>query len=287
MGIGKGLGEKISKLNLHWFASQPYIALAKTIEIDKLSECVTRAYSIFPNQYDWYKKGLGLALGLLLAGIASPGLADGFDQPATGVPGRREPGGTRSGSCNLTNGSIPLTMLVPESTMGLTTMAYPWFFWFVGSYPEAQWAEFVLLQEDGESAYRTEFIVSGQEGIVGLQLPKTLNLAPLSVDQNYSWEVRLICEEGLSPTIIGGIKRVEPEPDVATQLEMTQGLEQVAILIENGFWFDTLNILMELQCTTPESQEIAYVWQALLEDEAVKLEHLEEQSFTHVCPHQP
>ncbi len=62
----------------------------------------------------------------------------------------------------------------------------------------------------------------------------------------------------------GDIRRIEPSPELKTQLEKVTPLERAALYGKAGIWFDTVGTLAELKRAQPEDAILADVWKQLL-----------------------
>lgn len=238
---------------------------------------------------------LSLVLTVGMASLPLVALAGNFKPPSRGVPGRREGGGTRDG-CTLGNASTrPMRALLPAfmeqetnqqkkmAAIGLTTKAYPKFFWYL---PQTQGGkvEFTLYRGEQEApgniVYKTTFEPSrpqttaggrkvSQAGIYSLTLPENANVAPLEVGKVYRWSVELICPGIKQGTLSvgGGVERVPLDARLTNALKAAQ--DPTDAYAENGLWFDLVETLAQRRCS-PNSGAVA-PWQELLKSDEVKL----------------
>ncbi len=198
-------------------------------------------------------------------------------------PGRRVGGGTRGESC-LKDSAIPLTALVPQTNLGLTTEAYPQFFWFMPKV-SARMVEFTLYDVDEELLnrkliYKAMLPVSETGGITNLKLTPDNKVSPLTVGQTYRWSVAVVC----NPTnresdlvVDGWIRRVQPESQVREQLSKGGLRDRAIASARNGIWYDALSMVSQLQCTNPNET----VWRNLLE--SVGLSEVGQQPLSQLC----
>jgi len=203
-----------------------------------------------------------------------------YTPPASGLPGRREAGGTRSGSC--INNSQPenlqpddpqpgdsqnLVALMPPDNYGGTVTGYPTLFWQVPS-NQAAAIELILFDEADNEIYRTQLQITGEAGIVSLTLPAHAGMPPLEVGELYRWSFSLICDSGDRSADIyteGWIQRVEPAPDLIAQLEATAESDRPAIYAAAGLWHDALSAIAEQRRADPEDVAASARWHNLLE----------------------
>ncbi|MEO0968412.1 MAG: DUF928 domain-containing protein [Cyanobacteria bacterium J06639_18] len=90
-----------------------------------------------------------------------------FKPPNRGTPPATAGGATRS-SCTEKKGY--LTSLIPKQKLGLTVNEHPTFFWHM-SKPEVKTAEFLLLDENDDLVYETNFNLPKKPGIFAFTLP--------------------------------------------------------------------------------------------------------------------
>jgi len=223
--------------------------------------------------------------------------AEPFQPPNRGLPGRREGAATRG--CVLGHPSR-LMALLPDTNLGLTTEAYPTFFWYMPR-SQARFVEFSLYQTNQEGdrqlIYSSTLSVTSEAGIARVSLPTHSGLPPLAVGQDYQWSVAIICNPNNRRgdlRVDGWVHRIEPEPDLAQALATADRSEQVSLYARHGIWFDAVAALAELQLAAPEDAELQGRWQELLE--SVGLEAIAEQPFLGMaipplpalsCPLQP
>ena len=162
----------------------------------------------------------------------------------------------------------PLTALVPSSksgTFGLTTETHPTFFVYLPK-PTAQSAEFVLTTKDGQDVYRATMPLSGQSGLVSVQLPAT---APaLGVGQFYQWHFSVICDpnDRVKDNLVSAwVQRVQPDPALAAKLADASARQRPGIYADAGIWQDTLTTLAALRRAHPADPTLIKDWNSLLE----------------------
>lgn len=203
-----------------------------------------------------------------------------FKPPRRGIPGRREGAGTRGPVC--VPGSTKLTVLLPETNIGLTTAEYPQFFWFVPA-TSAKSMKFVLFRGSEQDPaqqliYEKILKTPSQPGVVSLTLPNNTNVLPLIMGQDYYWSVTLLCnadEPSQNVYVDGWVQRVPIDFTLARQIASAQPSDRPALYAQNGFWFDTLSTLATLRCTQPKDPTLAQSWTDLLN--SVNLNNIAEQ----------
>jgi hypothetical protein len=128
----------------------------------------------------------------------------------------------------------------------------------------AQTAEFSLFDEQMNGIYQMSVPVS-KAGLVSIPLPDTA--PPLAKDKPYYWTVALACNpsDRTDDWVVGGwIERAEPSATLKQQLANVTAVERVSLYAKQGFWYEALNTLVELQHTQPNHPVIATTWAELM-----------------------
>jgi hypothetical protein len=215
---------------------------------------------------------LSISLAVLGATLPAIALTINFNLPKRGLPGRREGGGTRGNE---------LVAILPKTNLGLTTAAYPRFFWAVPKGIQATVAEFTLYQGTAATPnamfiYRTTFRTAEQPGIASLKLPSDLS-PPLAIGQDYHWTVTVATNlENLgdpqrSFKVSGWVQRVEPDQTFTDQLKQTSPRDRAGLYAANGYWFDTLEALAQVHCQSPSDAAVQANWSMLMKAPGVEL----------------
>ncbi|QLE58455.1 DUF928 domain-containing protein [Nostoc sp. TCL26-01] len=195
-------------------------------------------------------------------------------------PGGRVRGGAKRGTCPSVKTEltalVPFTQNTPTVTnvFGMTTQAHPTFLFYVPyakntTYP----AEFVLQDQESNSVYEKAIALPEQPGIISISLPTTI--PPLALNKQYRWFFSVYCDQQKqSPPIYveGVIKRVNLNQATIQQLQTASPLQQSAIYMKNGIWFEALNILAQLRRKNPLDTAAQEQWQNLLT--SIKLEDI-------------
>ncbi len=233
---------------------------------------------------------LGVMLGLLVCSLPLVALAVEFRPPRRGLPGRREGGGTRDPLACIQGKPAQLTAVIPQTNLGLTTAAYPRFFWFMPkTSPRVKYAEFTLTAvnenlEDTTPVYTSTFRISGTPGIASLALPADATIPPLEMNKDYRWSVSILCNPNNSKqniTVTGWVQRVAPGAEFAGQLARSSSHDRAALYAKNGYWFDTLTILAAEHCAKPNDSALATSWSELMK--SVNLEAIATQPLVQQC----
>lgn len=191
-----------------------------------------------------------------------------------GTPDNTEAGGTRGDSSCLTSDQS-LILLVPPNNLNYTTNAYPSFAWYMPP-NSASAVKFTLYDQNYQELYTVESSLpqspeqskSGQ--IMSLSLPDSIGLQPLAINQQYPWEISLICDQVYRLDNVKAESIIERLPLSSSLENSLEGanLEQQIILYANAdpypFWSDTLTSLMNLRRLEPNNQEVEEAWDKLL-----------------------
>ena len=218
-----------------------------------------------------------LLTSLLLSAWGSAAFADRYVPKRSGIPGRRESGGTR-GACvdtsmsnsSQTNSSqtkaIQATALIPEDS-GTTVSAYPTMFWSVPA-TAPTFGEFVLLDQETE-VYSSRFQLSGKPGVIAISLPSDSGIPPLQVGKDYRWKFQVVCGNEQFMATEGNIQRVQPSAELLKKLQTASLSDRAMIYAQEGIWYSALENLAALRRAQPNDAKIENRWQELLE--SVKL----------------
>lgn len=185
------------------------------------------------------------------------------------APGRRIAGGSRSPqekNCSL--GQNPLTAIVPNSNIGLTTQANPTLFFYI---PQTS-ATLELVLRDQDKEYKQTYKSSEKGGIVSIPFNKALE-----VGKEYRWSLAIVCnpeQRSKDKFVQGAIKRVKTEPQLASKLATATPQERANLYAQAGIWQDSLASLAQSLSSNPSNAELKAEWQALLTSKSVGLNNL-------------
>lgn len=234
------------------------------------------------------------SLGLVLGGFPLRAIAQEYNPPDVGLPGRREGGGTRGcwnelATTNSTQTSsqssveeLP-TALTPAENLGYTTSERPTFFFYIPQlYAEkAVAADFMLVDEQGNEVYSTTFQPSHTANVISVTLPADSG-STLESGKPYQWSFGLTCnldDRSGDRVMDGWIQRIEPTAALETALANAAPAELPGLYAQSGIWYDALTSLVALHAT-PASQ-ITTQWSNLLN--SVGLGHIAEAAFAQCC----
>jgi hypothetical protein len=168
----------------------------------------------------------------------------------------------------------PLTLIIPQSGKTLTASANPAFYWYLP--PNNGIAvEFNLRDSQNQLIYTTRQMItentlatSNSGKIMGLKLPSFNNFSGLKTGQEYSWEVKLICDQnepGELPGSMGIVERIPLNREIRDVLPTVSTEESLGIYIDANLWHETINTMIRLQKEKPDDPEIEAAWQKLMD----------------------
>lgn len=208
-----------------------------------------------------------------------------FIPPNRGTP-KETAGGATRGGCDFVGDKV--IALVPKTNYGLTLSNHPTFYWFVPKIPlrdvPVNVAQFVLLDERGDSIFETAFALNNNPGIIGFTpTEKTLNL---EIGKPYHWFLNVYCgseESEIYQTVDGWIERTKGSPELSQKVKTATTSQLSSIYAGSGIWYDALDNLIHQRCTAPEDERVKNNWRALLVSASVGLDDLVSKSLVDVC----
>lgn len=147
---------------------------------------------------------------------------------------------------------VPLTALIPQSGLGLTTREHPTLFVYVPPTTATQ-VHFTLRDSNRQGLYQTQLPIAPTGGILNITLPA--DSPELAVGSRYQWSLGLLCQSPQTdmPIASGHLQRVavsEAEAFVHQPL-----WAQANAYGQAGIWHDMLASLVALQQRQPHSDE--------------------------------
>jgi hypothetical protein len=135
-------------------------------------------------------------------------------------------------------------------------------------------AEFLLRDEtdkDPKDVYRVIYALpKSTKGVVspaGIKSLTIANLYPLEIGKAYHWDLALICNPSNrgEDIIVGGyIKRVQPDPTLASRLQQATPEDRIALYADARLWYETLGALVEVRRDRPNDSTLQEAWNTLL-----------------------
>ena len=161
-------------------------------------------------------------------------------------PGRkrtqaRKPGGYRGDSCNLQS-QDPVTLLVPQDHVPLTTLEHPTFFWNVSTVSHP--IRFTLYEPGQPEPVYVQNIAPTTPGIVALKLPLSTNALKIGVQ--YRWTVSVICNQFRPASNIYAKAWIER---IASPVSLEDRASCRSYYALSGIWYDALS------CQTKSTKE--------------------------------
>lgn len=234
-----------------------------------------------------FQAGLALLLGVAIAGAPLMAMAQQYNPPRRGIPGRREGAGTRSPNGRCIQGQKPFTVLAPTDNVGSSTSQTPKLFWYV-PVTVAKTAEFRLLSSTDQEIYTTTVALNGVPGVVSLQIPGEVT-ARMEPGKDYRWQFSLNCTPGdpsKNPFLEGIVQRVEANSALMDALTLaTTARDRASVYASAGIWQDAIATLAEQRCAQPNDRTLRTSWNTLLK--SVELEKFAQEPLTPSCPASP
>jgi hypothetical protein len=164
---------------------------------------------------------------------------------------------------------IPLTALIPQSNIGITSTEYPTFYFYI---PDANLegvkGELVLRNEKDKEIYKKTVPLKATDSIISFDLSNSPSLPPLEVGKSYYWVFTILFDEfdrSSNSDVAGWIKRVEPNSELKQQLNTVLPHRKPAIYAANGIWYEALSSLAKLRCSSPNDATLVSDWKSLLQ----------------------
>ena len=167
--------------------------------------------------------------------------------------------------------ALSLTALMPNpeidpNSLQLTTAASPQLFMYIPP-TSAESMQVFVKDEGGTDVYRTEPInIPAKSGVIAISIPETE--AQLEIGKNYRWIVAIICDsqKRRDDLVVSGLlRKIEPNSNLANQLENAEKTEYPSLYANNGIWLDAVTSLAELRYTEPDNSDLVNEWKELLE----------------------
>ncbi|MEO1209099.1 MAG: DUF928 domain-containing protein [Cyanobacteria bacterium J06638_20] len=186
-------------------------------------------------------------------------------------PGRRAAAGHRCGGWF--SGTRP-TVLVPESSTGLTSAEYPTFYFYVPPEVRGMEAKLLLVNEAGDFVSDRAIALPLEEGIMGV------SLTALEVGEVYEWYLSIVPrpdDPSANLVMYGSIQRIALNDHVQRQLDVLPPGDRAWLYNDWGLWFDAVNSLAQQRMQDPNNPQWQEQWNDLLL--SVDLEAIAPQSI--------
>ncbi|MFM2062949.1 MAG: hypothetical protein RLZZ507_2619 [Cyanobacteriota bacterium] len=170
-----------------------------------------------------------------------------------GAPQRTGAAGRRGNSCIITeNGQPSLTALMPTSdNHGQTVTDNPILYIYVPK-SSTKIGEFVVIDDQGNDIYRTNFTLPSQPGIVQLTIPTS---ASLKIGKTYQWYFTITCnpeDRSQDQSIFGALERTTLGSLLNTSLEQATPIKRAKIYAKNKIWYETISNVASVRTENPE-----------------------------------
>lgn len=190
----------------------------------------------------------------------------------TSPPGRGRPKGTAGGGSRpdrpfcLQNPTSPqrFVAMAPTQLVGLTTQESPTIWVYIPN-TTAKTLEFSLFSEKQEGIYQTNIPVK-TSGLLSIPLPP--DRVKLISGQSYSWAAALVCDpvRRSQDWLVEGWIQYQPlTAELQRQLVGASVEQQVKLYVQAGFWYEALNLYLELQRSHPNHASLTGLWADLLQ----------------------
>ena len=184
-----------------------------------------------------------------------------YQPPQRGAPQARVGGGTRG-----IGGDVPELQVLAPDHVGLTTQAQPTLYWYAHS-PVSAHIEFALIDETSIDPLLE--LETGKVKVTGVQ---HLNLADhnitLSPGVPYQWSIALIMDEDSRSTDViasGVVELIEPNKEMKSRIDASQGTDLVAAYANEGVWYDALDTISTMIEKSPTDQQLVAIRATLLD----------------------
>ena len=213
---------------------------------------------------------LMLIIGTFWIGLRTAQAQVFIPPPDQDTPKNGTGGASRSGDlcAQLTESEVAtgpsMTALLPESQYGSTLSPTPTILVYLPESTGEGEAFFSLKDQERNLHYKTNIPLSGETGIVSIQLPSE---AALDVDKVYQWFFTVECDGILQPgsLVSGLLQRVELSPQLLQQAqELDNPLDQALFYGSVGIWYDMIAGLVHLREAQPIEPVIRDRWQEVL-----------------------
>lgn len=219
----------------------------------------------FINRQDGYFTNSKSYCGIGILPVADNAVESEIEQISKTTQTPPDPNTTPGGGLDPSNSSCkktkqPLTALIPQNNLGLTTSARPTF-WFYIPYirEDIKRGEFAILTLDEKTViYEKTFQLSETPGIVSISVPLSSESA-LEENKVYRWFLRIYCHKSRNYradlVVDGSVKRVP----------ITAETERSINAASPDIWYDSLTRLGDLLSTSPQDEKLKNDWNKLLE----------------------
>ncbi|AFZ03082.1 DUF928 domain-containing protein [Calothrix sp. PCC 6303] len=202
---------------------------------------------------------------LIVSNISNQALAGNSDfepPPKKDAPkGGTAGGGSRTNQKKCLEGS--LAALSPKNQIGLTQVQRPKF-WVNLPNSQAKIGEFSLFDAQMRGIYQTNIPLQ-QPGLLNLEIPH--NAPSLAKNTPYYWAFAVVCNQSdrTEDIVVGGwVEYRDIDLKFQQKLAQSNKIQQVSQNFQQGYWYDALASLIELQkIQSASNPEIAEAWSVM------------------------
>ncbi len=186
----------------------------------------------------------------------------------------------------------PVTALAPSDRETRTNIPLVWgqttaqrptlWFYLPYSRQDGNLPTYLIIEINSGKEKKWRFSLPPKPGIVAIALPQEM---PLEAGQPYRWTLEVKCGRYGVDDVYGWLQFTPPSTDLAQKLRTASPVQRAALYAKNGYWYDAIDQLAQLQQQQPNHSAAKELWQTLLEDEslgAIKNQaiagHLEQQT---------
>lgn len=171
-----------------------------------------------------------------------------------------------AGSDRVPNCSAKLQALVPSVIEGRIGIESPMLAVYVeqkGSERETAQFKLTYYDEDGEEVIVFQQTLKDfpRDRLFMIPLPTDL---VLEKERVYHWQFALQCDR---ERYVGGAMSLEPNEisgELLARLAVAAPIEKAKIYMNQGWWYDAIKVLQEIQAQEPENLEAVALWTKLL-----------------------
>ncbi len=193
-----------------------------------------------------------------------------------GAPKITSGGGTRSDdtSCISTQeGILPLVALMPNrENKAKTASKTPNLYVYIPQTTATE-GEVVIVDENEQEVYFSQFTLPTQPGMVKVTLP-----VAFEAGKSYNWSFMVICDSryrNRDKFVEGVIEFVDLDSKVENQLKTASPLEKAQLYADSTLWFEAFDIVAQTRAENPTT------WQELLN--SVGLDMLVDAPILNCC----
>lgn len=207
-----------------------------------------------------------VALTLLLAGLADAATAQSvlkFRPPSRGTLSITRGGASRGDTAQVKH----LQALVPQTSIGYTTAAYPSLMVYIPKTSAKLMVVRIRSADGKKTLFRKEMAVLQPPGIVRVNFEDTA-LPPLKISEQYRWSVSLVAnvvDRSTATVVEGTLERIQPDAQLSQTLAKADLQQQAFLYAESGVWWNALLTLDDLRKAQPHNAALNYQWISLLD----------------------